>query len=51
MMTGSGSLTITLSETELRYHLRRDDQPRATFVFQLDDEVAPPPAPWGYEDR
>jgi hypothetical protein len=24
---------------------------RATLVFDLTDEVEPPPAPWGYEDR
>lgn len=43
--------TITLSDTEFRYQLSRHDEPRATFVFDLTDEVAPPPAPWGYEDR
>jgi hypothetical protein len=42
--------TITLTPGErLRYHLTRHGQPRATFVFDLTDEVAPPPAPWGYE--
>jgi hypothetical protein len=42
--------TITLTPgAELRYHLTRHGQPRATFVFDLTDEVAPPPAPWGYE--
>ena len=43
--------TITLTDTALRYHLSRNNEPRATFVFDLNDEVAPPPAPWGYEDR
>jgi hypothetical protein len=33
----------------LTYHLTRHDAPRATFVFDLTDEVEPPPAPWGYE--
>ncbi len=42
--------TITLTPGErLHYHLTRHDAPRATFVFDLTDEVAPPPAPWGYE--
>ena len=31
------------------YHLSRHGAPRATFVFDLTDEVDPPPAPWGYE--
>jgi hypothetical protein len=31
------------------YHLTRHGEPRATFVFDLDREVEPPPAPWGYE--
>jgi hypothetical protein len=42
--------TITLTPGErLHYHLTRHGQPRATFVFDLTDEVPPPPAPWGYE--
>ncbi len=42
--------TITLTPGErLHYHLSRHGQPRATFVFDLTDEVPPPPAPWGYE--
>jgi hypothetical protein len=42
--------TIELTPGErLRYHLTRHGQPRATFVFDLTDEVPPPPAPWGYE--
>ena len=32
------------------YHLTRHGEPRATFEFDLTDEVPPPPAPWGYED-
>jgi hypothetical protein len=31
------------------YHLTRDGEPRATFEFDLRDEVDPPPPPWGYE--
>jgi hypothetical protein len=31
------------------YHLSRDDAPRATFEFDLTQEVTPPPPPWGYE--
>ncbi len=31
------------------YHLTRHGAPRATFEFDLTDEVEPPPAPWGYE--
>lgn len=31
------------------YHLTRNDEPRATFVFDLSSEVDAPPAPWGYE--
>jgi hypothetical protein len=31
------------------YHLSRHGAPRATFAFDLTDEVDPPPAPWGYE--
>ena len=31
------------------YHLTRHGEPRATFTFDLTDEVEPPPAPWGYE--
>jgi len=31
------------------YHLTRDAAPRATFEFDLTDEVEPPPPPWGYE--
>jgi hypothetical protein len=42
--------TITLTPGErLNYHLTRHGAPRATFEFDLTDEVAPPPAPWGYE--
>ncbi|CAN5772936.1 hypothetical protein BH23GEM6_BH23GEM6_20890 [soil metagenome] len=42
--------TITLTPGErLHYHLTRHDEPRATFEFDLTDEVTPPPAPWGYE--
>lgn len=42
--------TITIEPGErLVYHLTRHDQPRATFEFDLTDEVEPPPAPWGYE--
>jgi hypothetical protein len=33
----------------LVYHLTRHGEPRATFEFDLTDEVPPPPAPWGYE--
>lgn len=33
----------------LTYHLTRDGEPRATFVFDLAEEVEVPPAPWGYE--
>jgi hypothetical protein len=31
------------------YHLTRNGEPRATFVFDLSREVPAPPAPWGYE--
>jgi hypothetical protein len=42
--------SITLEPgVRLTYHLTRHDAPRATFVFDLTDEVDPPPAPWGYE--
>jgi hypothetical protein len=42
--------TITLTPGQrLHYHLTRHGQPRATFQFDLTDEVPPPPAPWGYE--
>jgi hypothetical protein len=42
--------TITLTPGQrLHYHLTRHGQPRATFQFDLTDEVTPPPAPWGYE--
>ncbi len=42
--------TITLTPGErLHYHLTRHNEPRATFEFDLTDEVTPPPAPWGYE--
>ena len=42
--------TITLTDDDrFSYHLSRNDEPRATFVFDLNDEVTPPPAPWGYE--
>ena len=42
---------ITLEPgARLVYHLTRHDAPRATFVFDLTDEVEPPPAPWGYEE-
>jgi hypothetical protein len=41
---------ISLAPGErLTYHLERDGAPRATFEFDLSDEVEPPPAPWGYE--
>jgi hypothetical protein len=42
--------TITLTPGQrLHYHLTRHGQPRATFQFDLTNEVPPPPAPWGYE--
>jgi len=42
--------TITLAPGErLVYHLTRNGEPRATFEFDLTDEVDPPPAPWGYD--
>ncbi|TVR56781.1 MAG: hypothetical protein EA421_02575 [Gemmatimonadales bacterium] len=31
------------------YHLTRHGEPRATFEFDLTQEVDPPPPPWGYE--
>jgi hypothetical protein len=31
------------------YHLTRHGEPRATFTFDLREEVEAPPAPWGYE--
>jgi len=43
--------TMTLEDDgRFVYHLTRHDAPRATFEFDLNDEVTPPPAPWGYED-
>ncbi len=43
--------TMTLeNDGRFVYHLTRHGAPRATFEFDLDDEVTPPPAPWGYED-
>lgn len=42
--------TMTLEPGErFIYHLTRHGEPRATFEFDLTDEVPPPPAPWGYE--
>lgn len=32
------------------YHLARHGAPRATFTFDLTQDIEPPPAPWGYED-
>jgi hypothetical protein len=46
--TNVWTITITPGET-LNYHLTRHGEPRATFEFDLTDEVEPPPAPWGYE--
>ena len=42
--------SITLDGDRLVYHLTRHGADRATFVIDLTDRVAPPPAPWGYED-
>lgn len=42
--------TMTLTPGEgFVYHLTRHDAPRATFTFDLTQEVEAPPAPWGYE--
>ena len=42
--------TMTLEPGErFIYHLTRDGAPRATFEFDLTQEVETPPAPWGYE--
>lgn len=46
--TNVWTITVTPGE-RLRYHLTRHGEPRATFEFDLTDEVEPPPAPWGYE--
>lgn len=41
--------TITVEPgVRLTYHLSRNGEPRATFVFDLAEEVEAPPAPWGY---
>lgn len=46
--TNVWSMTIEPGERFV-YHLTRHGEPRATFEFDLTDEVEPPPAPWGYE--
>lgn len=46
--TNVWTITITPGQ-RLVYHLTRHGEPRATFQFDLTDEVEPPPAPWGYE--
>ncbi len=46
-VTNVWTITITPGQ-QLLYHLTRHGEPRATFVFDLTDEVPPPPAPWGY---
>lgn len=46
--TNVWSLTVEPGE-RLTYHLTRNDEPRATFTFDLSQTVEPPPAPWGYE--
>lgn len=45
--TNVWTITITPGE-RLVYQLTRHGAPRATFEFDLTDEVAPPPPPWGY---
>lgn len=47
--TNVWSMTLDLEAQRFIYHLTRHDAPRATFEFDLTDEVEPPPAPWGYE--
>ncbi len=47
--TNVWNMTLDLEARRFTYHLTRHGEPRATFVFDLDDEVEPPPAPWGYE--
>lgn len=47
--TNVWNLTLDPEARRLTYHLTRHDAPRATFVFDLSDEVAPPPPAWGYE--
>jgi hypothetical protein len=46
--TNVWSMTLEPGERFI-YHLTRHGEPRATFEFDLTDEVEPPPAPWGYE--
>lgn len=42
--------TMTLVPGErFIYHLTRHGEPRATFEFNLTEQVTPPPPPWGYE--
>jgi hypothetical protein len=48
--TNVWNLTLEPEAQRLVYHLTRHDAPRATFVFDLSDEVSPPPPAWGYED-
>ena len=45
--TNVWTMTIVPGERFI-YHLTRHGEPRATFEFDLTDEVSPPPAPWGY---
>ena len=47
--TNVWSMTLDPEAQRFVYHLTRNDAPRATFEFDLTDEVEPPPVPWGYE--
>lgn len=46
--TNVWSMTLVPGE-RFTYHLTRNGEPRATFEFDLTEEVTPPPPPWGYE--
>ncbi|MEX2528812.1 MAG: hypothetical protein WEA09_14370 [Gemmatimonadota bacterium] len=46
--TNIWTMTLTPGERFV-YHLTRHDAPRATFEFDLTQEVELPPAPWGHE--
>ncbi len=49
-VTNVWNLILDPEAQRLTYHLTRHDAPRATFVFDLSEEVPPPPPAWGYED-
>lgn len=48
--TNVWTMTIVPGERFI-YHLTRHGEPRATFEFDLTDQVPPPPAPWGYDEN